>query len=111
MTKIHGSVRTLGTRLEDIEKNKSRRYKHLKRRMSEKNAECENLRAQYRQIETELEEARQQLRNVCLGGQKRGQVEMEAYVDARHQGVSNISSNSELVVHGAQSSIGQPNVF
>jgi hypothetical protein len=52
-------VRTLGTRLEDIEKNKSRRYKHLKRRLSDKNAECENLRAQYRQIETELEEARQ----------------------------------------------------
>jgi len=48
----------LGNRLEDIEKNKSRRYKHLKRKLAERNSECEALRGHCKQIEGELEEAR-----------------------------------------------------
>jgi len=59
LSKIHGSVRTLGSRLEEIEKNKSKRYKHMKRKLQEKTAECETLRGHCRQIEQELEEARQ----------------------------------------------------
>ena len=59
LAKIHGSVRSLGMRLEDIEKNKSRRYKQVKKRLSEKSSECEALRAHCKQIEGELEEARQ----------------------------------------------------
>lgn len=58
LTKIHGSVRTLGTRLEEIEKNKSRKYKHMKKKLAEKSGECETLRAHCNQIEEELEEAR-----------------------------------------------------
>ena len=52
-------MRTLGGRLEEIEKNKSKRYKHMKRKYNEKSAECETLRAHCKQIENELEDARQ----------------------------------------------------
>jgi hypothetical protein len=33
LSKIHGSVRTLGGRLEEIEKNKSKRYRQMKRKL------------------------------------------------------------------------------
>jgi len=43
--KIHVSVRGLGERLKEIETNKGRRYKQVKKRLGEREAECQLLRA------------------------------------------------------------------
>jgi chromosome segregation ATPase len=59
LTKIHTSVKSLGTRLEDVEKNKSKRYKHMKKKVFLAEQKFNALQVHCQGLEQELEVSRQ----------------------------------------------------